>query len=270
MEKLAEQIAGQILKKCKNKPEIAIILGSGLRDFVLALKNRTEIKFTELEGMPLTNVVGHKNSFSAGMLGDKSVLVMEGRFHLYDGFSPKQVALPIYIFKKMGIEKLIITNASGGVNEKYNAGDIMIITDHINFTGQNPLVNGAIIEGKEKFVDLSNCYTKDWVDKIKQVSNKLNLTLQYGTYMQFLGPTYETPAEVKMARLMGADAVGMSTVMEAIAGCQCEMKILGLSSISNKAVGTTTNKISHLDVLKVSEQSKDKLIMLISEFVKMI
>ncbi|MDD4211344.1 MAG: purine-nucleoside phosphorylase [Clostridia bacterium] len=268
MEKLIDNIIKQINKKVNTKPSVAVILGSGLGSFVSQIKNRVEIAYSSLKGMPVSTVAGHSGKFIFGEIEGKSIVAMQGRIHLYEGYTAKQVTLPIYLFKKLGVKSLVVTNASGGVNELYKAGDLMVICDQINLTGQNPLVAGATIDYGVKFIDMMDAYNKEYIKLLNDIGKKHNLELKNGTYLQLLGPSYETPAEVKMARIIGADAVGMSTAVEVIAAAQAGLKTAGISVVSNMAVGITDEKISHEKVLKVMKQTEQKFSLLLLEFIK--
>jgi purine-nucleoside phosphorylase len=268
MEKLVNNLVAQINKKTDAKPTLAIILGSGLGNFANNLKNKVEIEYKDLKGMPTSTVAGHHGKFIFGELEGVELVIMQGRLHLYEGYTAKEVTLPIYLFKKLGVESLIVTNASGAVNEQFKAGDLMIITDQINLTGQNPLVGGATIDYGVRFVNMLDAYNKDYIKTLNKIGTDHGLNLKNGTYIQFLGPTYETAAEVKMARAMGADAVGMSTAVEVIAATQAQLKVVGISAVSNMAVGITIEEISHKKVLEVMAQTEKKLTLLLLEFIK--
>lgn len=268
MEKMIDNIIKEIKKEVKNTPKLAIILGSGLGNFASFIKNKIEIPYNRLKGMPVSTVKGHSGKFIFGEVNGVSLVAMQGRIHLYEGYSAKQVTLPIYIFKKLGVETLIVTNASGGVNPSFEAGDLMVITDQINLTGQNPLVGGATIDYGVQFVGMQDAYHKQYVTLLNKIGKEYNLNLKNGTYLQLLGPTYETPAEVKMASIIGADAVGMSTAVEVIAGVQAGLKIAGISAIANKAAGTTNIEVTHEEVLNVMHEVEEKFTTLVLEFIK--
>ena len=266
---LVQSLASQISQKINEKPTVAIILGSGLADIADNLENKVIIKYEELSGMPIPHVKGHKNQFVIGKMQGKQVIAMQGRFHPYDGFSAKECALPIYIFKLLGVQTCIITNSAGGVNLNYNAGDVMIIKNHINLTGLNPLIGGAIIDYGVEFVDLKDVYYKPYREITKQISSKYNLNLKEGTFLQDLGPSYETSAEVVFFRTIGADAVSMSTVLEVIAAGQCGLKVLGLSCIANKAISEDNEEVlTHEEVLENAKIASNKLKIVIENFLK--
>lgn len=268
MEKIVRDIVEQINSRIKCKPEVAIILGSGLSDIVDCMEEKIVIPYKELEGMLETKVEGHKSQFVVGKIYNKYVIAMQGRFHLYDGFTAKQVAMPIYIFKEMGIKTLILTNASGGVREDLNAGDIAVICDHINNTGTNCLIGGPIIDYGTQFIDMSEPYDEEYIKMVENIAEKANLEVKRCTYMQFVGPFYETKADIKLAKMLGADVVGMSTAIEVEAARHCDLKVLTLSVITNKATGLTTEKMSHQNVLKSSLIASKHMIEIIREFIK--
>ena len=272
MLKLVKSIAKQINKKDGRKPEIAIILGSGLAEFVDVFENKNVITYDELKGMLKSSVKGHKNQFVIGSLNGKTVICMQGRFHPYDGFNAKQVAMPVYLFKELGVKTLILTNASGAVNKEYNAGDIMLIKSHINLTGMNPLIGGMIMDFGKQFIDMTNCYSQSYINTLLELGKENDIDFKVGVYAQMLGPTYETPAEVNMLRVLGVDTVAMSTALEAIAGCQCEMNVVGFSCVSNKAVSFDDNHevLSHEDVLKASARANEKLKLILPKFIEKI
>ena len=268
MEKIIKNICNQIKSKIKETPEIAIVLGSGLSDIIDCLENPTTILYSELDGMLQTKVEGHKNQFIVGKLHGKTVIVMRGRFHLYDGFSAKQVCLPIYLFKELGVKTLILTNASGGIADKLNAGDILLIEDHINHTNQNAMIGGSVIDYGKQFVDMTEPYDTKYREIVKQCAKDLNIKVETGTYMQVVGPYYETKADIKMAKILGADAIGMSTVVEVEAARHCDLSVLALSMISNKACGLGNTALDHKDVLETAKTAGTKMIKIISEFIK--
>lgn len=270
MEKLVNNLANQIKEKINELPEVAVILGSGLAEFAESMQDKVVIRYDELNGMLKSKVAGHKNQFIVGKISGKTVICMQGRFHPYDGFTAKEVVLPIYIFKLLGVKTLIVTNASGAVNLEYNAGDVMLIKSQINMTGMNPLIGGAIIDYGKQFIDMKNCYDKEYNNLVLNIAKELKIDLKYGVYAQMLGPTYETPAEVNMLRVLGADSVAMSTALEVVASAQCEIKTIGFSCISNKASSFDGEELSHEEVLASSKLANDKLKIIIPKFLERI
>lgn len=252
-------------------PQIALILGSGLGDFADLLEDKIEISYAELNGFPVSTVKGHASKFVFGKLNGKNVVCMKGRFHLYEGYESKQTVLPIYVLKMLGVETLFVTNAAGGVNTEYDAGDLMIINDHINLTSRSPLIGGNIIDFGEQFIDMSNDYDKDYIKLLNEIAKNNNIKVQNGVYIQVTGPSYETAAEIRAFRVMGADAVGMSTVQEVIAAKQCGLKVAGVACVTNMATGVKPNTVlNHKEVVEVANKVKDGFTKLLSEFVRLV
>ena len=263
--------AEYIKSKIREIPQIALILGSGLGDFADLLEDRVVISYSEIEGFPVSTVKGHAGRFVFGKINGKNVVCMQGRFHLYEGYKSKQTVLPIYVFKLLGVETLIVTNAAGGINTSYHAGDLMIINDHINLSGKNPLIGGNIIDFGEQFIDMSKNYDKEYIKLLNEIGKEKNMSVQNGVYMQVIGPNYETAAEVRAFRNLGADAVGMSTVQEVIAACQCKMRIAGVSCVTNLAAGVNPDAVlNHKEVVEVANRAKDGFTTLLLEFIKRI
>ena len=249
------------------KPEIGIVLGSGLGDLADEFCEIT-IPYSKIPGFPTSTVQGHKGQLVFATINGKKVMMMQGRFHYYEGHPMDVVTFPIKIMKKLGIKTVILTNAAGGVNVYFKPSDLMLITDHINFMGDNPLIGPNDDSLGTRFPDMSEVYTKDLQELAKTCAKKLGIALQEGVYMALTGPTYETPAEVKMVRLLGADAVGMSTVPEAIVASYCKMDVLGLSCICNSAAGISTVGLSHEEVLQAANAAKSKFKNLVLEVIK--
>lgn len=267
MENLTNNIVEQITKKIKCIPEVAIILGSGLKEIAENLTDKVELPYSKIKGMPQSNVQGHENKFVFGRMGGKNVVAMLGRFHFYSTGNAQLCGLPILIFKKLGVKTLIVTNSAGSVNKKIRQGDLVLITDHINYTGVNPLVNFNCNIGHQ-FVDMTNAYDKQYGKSIKEIAKKCNIEIKEGVYMQFSGPSYETKTEVKMANILGADVVGMSTALEVIVANKCEMKVLGLSCVSNMGAGLAKTQLNHNEVIELGNRSQKKLTKLIENFVE--
>lgn len=249
--------------KISQKPEIGMILGSGLGVLGDEIKNPTIVKYEEIPYFPKSTVEGHKGQLVIGELEGKVVLVMQGRFHYYEGYDIQDVVFPVRVMKQMGIEKMVVTNAAGGSNESYVPGDLMIITDHINFAFNNPLMGKNFDELGPRFPDMSHAYDPKYCQVARECAKELNLDIKEGTYMWFTGPTYETPAEVRMARLLGADAVGMSTVPEVIAAVHMGMKVLGISCITNMAAGILDQPLAHDEVIETTERVRGNFISLV-------
>ncbi len=268
MEEIIKSIAKQIKSKIYYVPEIAIVLGSGLSDLINDIEDKVVIPFTQIKDMPLSKVSGHKNQFIFGKLNGKNVIVMQGRFHLYDGFTAKEITIPIYVFKLLGVRTLILTNASGGINENYNIGDVVLINDHINLTGQNCMIKGESLSLNKDFVDMTEPYDLQYRDMAKKIAEENQVDLKEGVYIQFTGPFYETKAEIKMAKIMGADLVGMSTALEVEASQHCDLKTIAFGVITNKAAGLSNKKLSHEEVLVNSKLAQKNLQTLICNLIK--
>lgn len=257
-----------INKKLSVKPRIGIILGSGLGTLADEISNATIIKYDEIPNFPTSTVQGHKGQLVIGTLEGKNVIAMQGRFHYYEGYALEQVTFPIRVMKSLGVDTVIITNAAGGVNKDFVPGDLMVITDHINFTFNNPLIGANFDELGPRFPDMSHAYDESLINIAIESAKKLNLNIKQGVYMWNSGPTYETPAEVRMASFLGADAVGMSTVPEVITAVHGNMKVLGISCITNMAAGILDQPLNHSEVIETSERVKNDFISLIKEVLK--
>ena len=249
------------------KPQIGIVLGSGLGELADEYC-QISINYAEIPGFEVSTVAGHKGRLVFAEINGKNVVMMQGRFHYYEGHSIQKVVYPIKVMKKLGVETVILTNAAGGVNASFNPSDLMIITDHINFMGTNPLIGENDDSLGTRFPDMSEVYSVDYVELVKKVGREVGVDLQEGVYMALTGPSYETPAEVQMARILGADAVGMSTVPEATVAVWAGMKVIGLSCICNSAAGVSTVGLSHEEVIKAANAAKDKFKTLIKEVIK--
>lgn len=235
-------------------PKVALILGSGLGDYADSIKVDEIIDYHDIDGFPISTVLGHKGRFVFGRVGEVPVVIMQGRVHYYEGYSMTDVVLPTRLMKKMGAEILFLTNASGGINFDFNAGDFMLMTDHISTFVPNPLIGPNIDELGVRFPDMGEIYRKDLNEIIKKSAEKLNIPLKEGVYVQLTGPSYECPAEIRMLRTMGADAVGMSTVCEAIAANHMGMRVCGISCISNLASGITKQPLTHAEVQETADR----------------
>ena len=249
------------------RPEVGIILGSGLGEFADEFC-KISIDYKDIPGFEASTVAGHKGRLVFAEINGKNVVMMQGRFHYYEGYSIQKVVFPIKVMKKLGIETLIITNAAGGVNASFNPSDLMIITDHINYMGTNPLIGPNDNSMGERFPDMSEVYTPELIELVKKAGREVGIELQDGVYMAFTGPSYETPAEVRMARTLGADAIGMSTVPEAITAAWAGVKVIGLSCICNSAAGVSNVGLSHKDVINAANRAKDKFKKLVKEVIK--
>lgn len=235
-------------------PETAIVLGSGLGDYAETIDVKEEIDYHEIEGFPVSTVAGHKGKFIFGYVGKVPVVIMQGRVHYYEGYKMSDVVLPIRLMKLLGAQKILLTNAAGGVNERFRPGDFMIISDHIATGVPNPLIGENMEELGSRFPDMSSLYDPGFRDIIKEEAKKLKIPVQEGVYVQFTGPSYETPAEIKMCRILGGDAVGMSTACEAVAAHHMGMKVCGISCITNMAAGVSDKKLNHKEVQETADR----------------
>lgn len=244
------------------KPELGIILGSGLGDFADNIEG-IRVKYENIPGFESSTVAGHKGQLVFGeVLGHKAV-IMQGRYHYYEGYHINRIVYPIKVMKKLGVKTLIITNAAGSVNKEFKAGDLMVISDHINLMGTNPLIGENDSTLGDRFPDMSEVYNHALSELAQNKGKELSLTVHKGIYAAMSGPSYETPAEINMLRIMGADAVGMSTVPEALVANYCSMKVLGISCITNSAAGVQPIRLSHAEVVETAAKVKDSFMKLL-------
>lgn len=236
------------------KPEAALILGSGLGDYAETVHIEATLNYHDIEGFPQSTVEGHKGRFVFGYIDKVPVVIMQGRVHYYEGYSMQDVVLPIRLMKMMGAKILFLTNAAGSVNLDYNAGDFMMITDQIACLVPSPLIGANIDELGLRFSDMSKIYDKNLCSIIRKAADDLKIPIREGVYIQFSGPNYESPAEIRMARILGADAAGMSTACEAIAANHMGMKVCGISCISNLGSGISKEALSHMDVSETANR----------------
>ena len=239
-------------------PEVAVVLGSGMGAFADRLREAARIGYADIPGFPLPTVAGHDGALIIGELAGRTVIAQSGRFHMYEGHDAAVTALPVRLFAELGVGTVLLTNAAGGVRRTFRPGTLMLISDHLNLTGRNPLV-GAVMPGDERFPDMSDPYDPALRRLAREVARDRGIAVEEGVYAGLLGPTYETPAEVRMLERLGADAVGMSTVVEVIAARARGMRCLGVSTITNPAAGTTAAKLSHAEVMEVAERVKEEL-----------
>jgi purine-nucleoside phosphorylase len=269
MEKGKIKNAADFLKeKFNQKVQIGLILGSGLGILADEIENPVKIPYSEIPDFPVSTVEGHAGQLVFGTLNGVVVAAMQGRFHFYEGYSMDKVTFPVRVMKELGIENLIVTNAAGGVNESFSPGDLMLISDHINNMGTNPLVGPNDAELGPRFPDLSEAYSKDLRKLARETASRLDIAVQEGVYVGNSGPVYETPAEVRMLRTLGGDAVGMSTVPEVIVARHSGMKVLGISCISNMAAGILDQPLSHDEVIETTEKVKATFLLYVKELVK--
>ncbi|MBR1816499.1 MAG: purine-nucleoside phosphorylase [Lachnospiraceae bacterium] len=256
-----------VIDKINNKPEIAIILGSGFGDFGETIDNKTYINYNDIDDFPISTVSGHAGRFILGNIGDKNVICMQGRVHYYEGYTMDKVVLPIRLMKLLGADTLILTNAAGGINKKFKPGSLMAITDHITSFVPSPLIGENIDNLGTRFPDMSEVYNKELLSVLDKTAEKLGISLEHGVYIQTTGPNYETPAEINMYRLLGADAVGMSTACEAIAAKHMGMSIAGISCITNMAAGISDAPLSHSEVKETADRTAATFQHLLREFI---
>ncbi len=273
MEKILEQLneASQyIASSIQAKPQIGIILGTGLGDLVEKIEWKKIIDYKAIPHFPVSTVAGHAGRLIYGILSGKEILVMQGRVHYYEGYSLPQVTFPVRVMKKLGIKVLIISNAAGGLNPHFSAGEIMVITDHINFTGQNPLIGPNLEEFGPRFPDMSTVYDRTLIALFEEAALQREIKINKGVYVGVIGPSLETPAETRFLRMMGADAVGMSTIPEVIVAAHCGLRILGISAISNINLPDCMQPASISDILANAAKAGEKMIIILKEFLKKI
>ena len=253
---LAESAAQLLLTKTPLRPRIALVLGSGLGGFADSLSDATRIPYAEIPAFPRSTAIGHAGQMVIGKAGGVAVAAMQGRVHLYEGYSAQQVTFPIRVFGRMGIRAVILTNAAGGINLSYSQGALVLIRDHINLQGTNPLVGPNDDHFGVRFPDMTEAYTKSYREFARAAFAKHGLTLHEGVYAGLLGPSYETPAEIEYLRRIGADLVGMSTVAEVIAARHLGIKVLAISCVTNMAAGILDQPLSHAEVMETGERVK--------------
>lgn len=263
-----QQAAEYVRSKITKAPMIGLILGSGLGDLADQIENAVHIDYGDIPHFPVSTVEGHAGRLVVGELEGKTVAAMQGRFHFYEGYAQQEVVLPIYMMKLLGVETMVITNAAGGMNRGFRAGDLMVITDHLNFTGSNPLIGQNHPELGARFPDMSQAYHKEYVELAERLASAQGINVKKGVYAGISGPTYMTPSELTMLAKLGGDAVGMSTVPEVIAANHGGLKVLGISCITDMAIGEELEPLTHEQVMKVANETKPKFISLVRAFVK--
>lgn len=247
----AKEAAQYIREQGVEDLEVGLILGSGLGELADEIENRIVIQYTDIPSFPVSTVEGHAGQLVCGTLGGKKVVALQGRFHYYEGYTMEVVTFPVRVMSELGIDSLIVTNAAGGVNPDFTPGDLMMIKDHINFFGTNPLIGRNDEEHGPRFPDLSFAYDVDYQELIRDTATELDLPLKEGVYFGMTGPTYETPAEIRMISTLGGDSVGMSTVPEVIVARHAGIRVAGISCITNLAAGLG-GELNHEDVIEVS------------------
>ena len=247
----AKEAAQYIKDQGVDTLEVGLILGSGLGELADEIEDRVVIQYTDIPSFPVSTVEGHAGQLVCGTLGGKKVIALQGRFHYYEGYTMEVVTFPIRVMSELGVESMIVTNAAGGVNRAFTPGDLMMITDHINFFGTNPLIGANDEEQGPRFPDLSQAYDLEYQTFIKEAASELDLPLKEGVYFGMTGPTYESPAEIRMINTLGGDSVGMSTVPEVIVARHAGIRVAGISCITNFAAGLG-GELNHEDVIEVS------------------
>jgi len=253
---LADSAAQLILQRTPHQPKIGLVLGSGLGAFADSLANATCVPYSEIPSFPQSTAIGHAGRLVLGKAGDVPVAALQGRAHLYEGYSAQQVAFPVRVFARMGIKAVILTNAAGGINLSYSQGALVLLSDHINLQGANPLVGPNDDRFGLRFPDMTHTYSRVYRQIAREEAGKLNISLHEGVYAALLGPSYETPAEIEYLRRIGADLVGMSTVAEVIAARHMGLNILAISCVTNMAAGILDQPLSHAEVMETGERVK--------------
>ena len=259
----AESAAQFVLAQTPLRPTIGLVLGSGLGGFADELSEATRIPYANIPSFPRSTAVGHAGQMVVGKVGDVAVAAMQGRVHLYEGYSPKEVTFPTRVFGRMGVRTLILTNAAGGINLEYKQGALVVITDHINLQGHNPLVGPNDDRLGARFPDMTQAYWKPYREIALRAARRLGKTLYQGVYAGLMGPSYETPAEIRYLRTIGADLVGMSTVPEVIVARHMGLKVLAVSCVTNMAAGISDEVLNHEDVLKTADRVKGDFVALL-------
>jgi len=265
--KQLDQAVDFLQSKGFGKPKFALILGSGLGGLAEELEASISVDYTRIPGFPSSTVPGHAGRLVFGRLSGVDVVAMQGRFHYYEGYSQRKIAYALWTLRALGAETLVVTNAAGGLNPEFSIGDLMLITDHINFTGDNPLIGPNPHRFGPRFPDMSQAYTPEFWPEAQTVAEELHIPLRQGVYMAVSGPSFESPAEIQSFRRLGADAVGMSTVPEVITAVHAGMKVLGISCITNMAAGLGAEKLNHQEVIDTTTRVQSQFRALVSQLV---
>ena len=250
--------ANYLISRISVRPTIGMVLGSGLGDFADTLEEAVSIPFSDIPNFPIPTVPGHTGALVFGRKQGRDVVVLQGRIHYYEGLPQKELTLPIRVLAALGVKTLVLTNACGGINLSFAPGELMLISDHINLSGSNPLIGPNLDDFGPRFPDCSDIYTASLRSAIKEQAASAGIGLREGVYAMYSGPNYETPAEIRMFRILGADVVGMSTVPEALVAAHCGMAVVGISCITNMAAGVLPQKLCHAEVMEVAAQVHDK------------
>ncbi|HSQ88430.1 purine-nucleoside phosphorylase [Romboutsia sp.] len=265
-----QESADFIKGKSNTQPKIGLILGSGLGVLADEIQNPVKIKYNDIPNFPISTVEGHAGQLVIGNLEGKEVVAMQGRFHYYEGYSQQEITFPVRVMKALGVDTIVVTNAAGGANVNFEPGDLMVIKDHINLSGSNPLIGKNDERFGPRFPDMSTAYKPKYVELVKECAKELNMKIQEGVYAFFSGPTYETPAEVRMAQILGADAVGMSTAPEVIVASHSSMDVIGISCITNMAAGILDQPLDHEEVIETTQKVKSEFLSLVKNVVNKI
>jgi purine-nucleoside phosphorylase len=266
--KKAEEAAELVRRLANLRPSIGVVLGSGLGAFARSLDSPTLIPYATIPHFPPSTAIGHGGELVVGRCRGVAIAVMSGRVHLYEGYTPQQVVFPVRVLGRLGVKILILTNAAGSINTGFLPGELMVIEDHINYMGVNPLVGANEDELGERFFDVTEAYDVELRQIAARACESCGFPARRGVYIAFSGPSYETPAEIRMARTMGADAVGMSTVPEVLAARHMGLRVLGLSCITNMAAGVRPQQLNHREVLEVGERVKSGLMGVLAQVVE--
>jgi purine-nucleoside phosphorylase len=265
-EKVAETVRF-IQNKVNYSPDYGVILGSGLGSFVNDINVEYVLEYKDIPNFPISTVEGHEGALLFGSIGNKKVMAMQGRFHFYEGYDMKQVTFPVRVMKQLGVKKLVVSNASGGVNPSFKVGDVMLITDHINMMPEHPLRGSNDTRFGPRFVNMSEPYSRDMNAKIRKVAQEFNIDLKEGVYLALQGPTFETLAEYRMVKTVGADCVGMSTVPEVIVAKHMGMDCIGVSIITDMGNEESIEEVNHHEVLEAAKKAEPIVRKLIKEFI---
>lgn len=261
-----QETASFLKEKMHTHPETAIILGTGLGSLANEITDKYEIKYEDIPYFPISTVEGHCGKLIFGKLGDKDIMAMQGRFHYYEGYTMQQVTFPVRVMRELGIKTLFVSNAAGGMNPEFSIGDLMIITDHINFFPEHPL-HGKNIPYGPRFPDMSEAYNRELIQKADAIAAEKGIKIQHGVYVGTQGPTFETPAEYRMYHILGGDAVGMSTVPEVIVANHCGIRVLGISVITDLGIEGKIVEVSHEEVQKAADAAQPKMTEIMRELI---
>lgn len=270
MENIYSDAIASVRKFTDIQPVVALVLGSGLGGLADSLEDRVEVSYSDIPGFLHSTVPGHAGKLVFGKQAGKMCVCMQGRFHYYEGYRQSDIIFPVRLFKLLGVQTLVLTNACGGINLGFSAGDLMMITDHINLSGSNPLMGTNDDAFGPRFPDMSYVYNKYLQESMRKAASAIGLNLREGVYAMMSGPSFETPSEIRMLRLLGADVVGMSTVPEAIAASHCGIRVAGVSCVTNMAAGVLNQALNHEEVLEAGIKAGENFSKLLATFISMI